>query len=363
MGHRRSLVAPVAEEGAALWSARTPSPVGRRNAPAPQTPPRAPRRLGLGPGLESLASKAKAPLSPRTPSPEGRRAAPQTPPRPHGRPGLGLQNITPEARAQLATPPSCPGRRRVALASEIDGAFRERCVPRLKLVLQRGHCCAGMHPISEAVRRGHSGALELLLEAGSEGIDETCGGQRPLQRACDMCMCEGDAGYRMAEVLLRHGADLACRGAPHGDPPLHEASTRGSVAVVRLLLQHGADPCAPSPSGRSPLHAACQGAASNASSLHLRTVDLLLLRGGRPLAADAFGLPPRAYAADGGLCRKLSRAERWWTEQSLRSVCRATAARPGFAPPDRGPERLLHGLVTMSEVLEAVLIMVCGVAA
>lgn len=350
MGHRRSLVAPVAEEGAALWSARTPSPAGRRDAPAPQTPPRAPSRPGPG----------TAPLPPRTPSPVGRRAAPQTSPRP------GLQNITPEARAQLATPPSEIGgtlRRRVALAFEIDEALRERCAPSLKLALQRGHCCAGMHPISEAVRRGHSGALELLLEAGSEGLDETCGGQKPLQRACDMSMCDGDVGYKMAEVLLRHGADLACRGAPHGDPPLHEASTRGSVAVVRLLLQHGADPCAPSPSGRSPLHAACQGAASNASSLHLRTVDLLLLRGGRPLAADAFGLPPRAYAADGGLCRKLSRAERWWTEQSLRSVCRATAARPGFAPPDRGPERLLHGLVTMSEVLEAVLIMVCGVAA
>jgi len=329
--------------------ARTPPPVGR--ASASRTCPRTPRRPG--PGSESIASGAEASTSPRTPSPVGRRALPQTPPRPSTR----------GAKAQLSTPTPCPRGRRVALESEIDAAVRERCLLSLQLALSRGHPCPGAHHISEAVSRGHCGALELLLEAGSEGLDEECDGQRPLQRACDMSMCEGDAGYRLAQALLRHGADPACGGTSHRSPPLHEACTRGSTPIVQLLLQHGANPCAPSPGGHSPLHAACQGAPVMPSPLHLRIVDILLLHGGRPLAADAFGLPPRAYAAEGGLRQKLGRAERWWTQRSLGSVCRATAPWLGLAPPDRGPEQLLHGVVTLSGVMEAILDLVSDEAA
>lgn len=277
---------------------------------------------------------------------------------------MQVQDFTPKAKEQLVTPPSCPGvrDRRITLKSEIDAAVRERCAPSLRLVLRRIHCCDGVHLISEAVRRCHCGALELLLEVGTEGLDETCEGQKPLHRACDMSICDGDAGYRLAELLLKHGADPACGGISHVHPPLHEASMRGNAPLVRLLLQHRADPSAPSPSGHSPLHAACQGATA-CSSLHLEMVDLLLLHGGNPLAADASGLSPRAYTAEGGLCQKLGRAERWWTKRHLSLVCRDMAAWAGAAPPDRGPERLLHGVFTMPGVMEAVLALVCGVAA
>jgi len=327
--------------------ARTPPPVGR--ASASRTCPRTPRCPG--PGSESIPSGAEASTSPRTPSPVGRRALPQTPPRPSTR----------GAKAQLSTPTPCPRGRRVALESEIDAAVRERCLLSLQLALSRGHPCPGAHHISEAVSRGHCGALELLLEAGSEGLDEECRGQRPLQTACDRSACQGDDGYRLAEALLRHGADPACGDVSH--TPLHEACRRGNAQMVLLLLQHRADPSAPSPGGHSPLHAACQGAPVLDPALHPKMVDVLLLHGARPLAADDFGLPPRAYAAEGGLYQKLGRAERWWTRRSLRSVCRATADWPGLAPPERGPERLLHGVVTLSGVLGAVLDLVSHEAA
>jgi hypothetical protein len=254
--------------------------------------------------------------------------------------------------------------------AEIAAAVRERSAPDLKLALHHGHCCAGTHwcggshLVFEAVRRGHCGALGVLLEAGSQGVDEECGGQRPLQKACEMSMYEGDAGYKLAEVLLQRGADPACGGASCGGPPLHEASMRGNAAVIQLLLEHGADPCALSMDGHyTPLHAACQGAPLIASPLHLRAVDVLLLHGACPLAADALGLPPLAYAAEGGLRLKLSRAERWWTKRCLSLACRATAAPLEWDPPGGGPERILHGVLTMPEVTEAILVLVCGAAA
>merc|ERR1740138_570350 len=111
--------------------------------------------------------EARSPGSPPTPWPQC--AAQQTPPRLSTRPGPGC--ITPEAKAQLTTPPLAPGKRKVALESEIAAAVRERSAPNLKLALHHGHWCGGSHLVFEAVRRGHCGALGVLLEAGSQGVD------------------------------------------------------------------------------------------------------------------------------------------------------------------------------------------------
>merc|ERR1740138_1344525 len=85
--------------------------------------------------------EARSPGSPPTPWPQC--AAQQTPPRLSTRPGPDC--ITPEAKAQLTTPPLAPGKRKVALESEIAAAVRERSAPNLKLALHHGHCCAGTH--------------------------------------------------------------------------------------------------------------------------------------------------------------------------------------------------------------------------
>ncbi|CAK0834517.1 unnamed protein product [Prorocentrum cordatum] len=356
------------------WSPpRTPSPLGRRAVL--QTPPRAPGCFGHCP--QGPQCRAKAQGLPRSPSP--RRAAPRSPPRTARAAPRALSRTrsspepgyaTPVAKAELTTPPPAPLAPCAALKAEIAAAVRERSALDLKLALHRGHCCAGTqwcreaHHVSEAVRRGHCGTLEVLLEAGSEDVNEECGGRTPLQRACEASMFDGDAGHRMAELLLRRGADPCGRGgAPCGGPPLHEASARGSLAVVRLLLRHGADPCAPGAGGLAPLHAACQGAPAFASPLHLRAAEALLRGGACPVAGDALELSPLAYAAEGGLRRKLSRAERWWTRRSLALACRATVAPRESDPPDSGPGRLLHGVLAVPDVTEAVLALVCGAAA
>jgi hypothetical protein len=98
-------------------------------------------------------------------------------------------------------------------------------------------------------------------------------------------------------------------GQPHtsvlnGVLPLHAACSGGSEAVVRLLLQHGADANAPrlrrkgshvgpGTEGSTPLHFA-------AANGHLSIVRVLLEQGARPGAADKDGLLAEALAAANG---------------------------------------------------------------
>lgn len=68
---------------------------------------------------------------------------------------------------------------------------------------------------------------------------------------------EGD--ITRVEASLRAGAHTEVR-APSGLTPLMIAACRGHVAMVKLLLAHGADPlCVDSRAGASVLHKACQG--------------------------------------------------------------------------------------------------------
>lgn len=90
-------------------------------------------------------------------------------------------------------------------------------------------------PLQEACRNGHVGVARLLIEceaypygAGDDRGDDGCA---PLHYAST----EG-----VARLLLHHGAEVDDTDND-GATPLHHASWRGSEAVVRVLLEHGAD--------------------------------------------------------------------------------------------------------------------------
>jgi ankyrin repeat protein len=57
----------------------------------------------------------------------------------------------------------------------------------------------------------------------------------------------------VAELLLRHGADVAAENR-YGNTPLGTAvyESRGRGDMIRLLLAHGADPDKPNHAGRTP---------------------------------------------------------------------------------------------------------------
>jgi hypothetical protein len=100
-----------------------------------------------------------------------------------------------------------------------------------------------------AAGAGNLPALELLLRFGVKvnGIPE---GVPPQRYILSWATASGRAeGVRW---LLEHGADPNLTWAEHGDAPLHIAAQRLNVAMVQLLVSHGADIHQRRSDGRTP---------------------------------------------------------------------------------------------------------------
>lgn len=192
-------------------------------------------------------------------------------------------------------------------------------------VLQQALCLQDVDGLEQILSYGASRAL----------ID------RALLQAISFCHFQGDAGYRMAVLLLKHGADAGfVEGGSTGNTALHEAASNCSSAGVSLLLRHAADPNALNLAGRSPLHSACSPRDSARGS-QAEVVNALLSRGADPTCVDSAGLRPSdlleslssnwpSWAAGRErLLEKLLLAERW------------RARRPAFLVRCKGQGHLL----------------------
>jgi ketosteroid isomerase-like protein len=122
----------------------------------------------------------------------------------------------------------------------------------------------GRSPVQEAALSGHMDIVSLLVDAGAawehDAVDELVAAamsgdrdavqrliaadpglrERAIERCPDQLVraAEQDS-YEAVAVLIDLGFDVNARSRT---APLHEAAMRGNLPVIRLLLDHGADP-------------------------------------------------------------------------------------------------------------------------
>ncbi|HYG30916.1 MAG TPA: hypothetical protein VD887_11960 [Allosphingosinicella sp.] len=115
-------------------------------------------------------------------------------------------------------------------------------------------------PLAAAARDADINAASRLLAEG-EPVD----GRRedPATPLWEVCASGEDdtARLALATLLLESGADTAAAG--RDGAPLHAAAARGPLAMVELLIRHGALEWQPDRRGRTPLGAARRGSAAD----------------------------------------------------------------------------------------------------
>jgi ankyrin repeat protein len=135
-----------------------------------------------------------------------------------------------------------------------------------------------------AVLNRQTTAVQVLLEAGAwtGSVDQTSGAPVLIDAA-------NLNHVAILKLLLDHGADPNIRQWGLNVSALHAAAVDGEVEVARLLLDHGADPSAVDARGVTPLHLAIQ-------LRQAAMVRLLLERGADPNKASSQGVTPLAVA-------------------------------------------------------------------
>lgn len=203
-------------------------------------------------------------------------------------------------------------------------AIEERSAPLLKAALKRCHACPGDHALHEAARQANVPAMRLLLQSRAEP-NARC---LYLERGCEfpLQLVASSANFLVASerceaasLLLRAGA----RPSPprrdlEANSPLHDSARCGNLGVVKVLIEHLADPNAKNVFGETPLRLALQLGTNvcdfdPAGSSRLEIVEVLLNAGASPLAADGQALfLEGSAAADVELQCLLSRWVAWW---------------------------------------------------
>jgi ankyrin repeat protein len=168
-------------------------------------------------------------------------------------------------------------------ATALDEALRFRHGKIVGLLIDRGAKIAGpagaLRQLQDAVLRGQTDMVTLLLERGADANAETANGGTLLHDAA----LKGHA--EIVQLLLAHGAKIDAVNAA-GGTALHDAAIGGRLRVAELLLAKGAAINArDTESGATPLHLA-------ASWGRDEMVEFLLARGANAKATDKSGATP-----------------------------------------------------------------------
>ncbi|MES2522110.1 MAG: ankyrin repeat domain-containing protein [Gemmatimonadota bacterium] len=121
----------------------------------------------------------------------------------------------------------------------------------------------GWTPLHLAGFFGQHEAAELLLDRGAslDTLSRNSTANTPLHAAL-----AGRVNDALVRLLVERGAEVNARGA-HGYTPLHLAASRGAEALVMLLLVHGADAHAMTDDGKTPADIARDRGHENTAAL------------------------------------------------------------------------------------------------
>lgn len=100
--------------------------------------------------------------------------------------------------------------------------------------------------LSSAAATGNVDRVGILLQAGVDVNAVNEYGRTPLQ-----VMMMGST--RVAQLLLKHGANPNLSDESTGDTPLHDAARQGFLDTVKVLIEFDADICAQDYRSRRPI--------------------------------------------------------------------------------------------------------------
>src|SRR5262245_52298911 len=126
-----------------------------------------------------------------------------------------------------------------ACALGLDAEVRHELQRNQAAVRQLAH--DGWTPLHLAAFFGHPATVEALLDAGADVLAVSRNGEGNLPINAAAAGPRADRRSAIVGLLIERGAPIDGRGSPKGHTPLHEAAFNGDVALVRLLLENGAD--------------------------------------------------------------------------------------------------------------------------
>ncbi|XP_077350487.1 ankyrin repeat and SOCS box protein 16 isoform X2 [Festucalex cinctus] len=138
----------------------------------------------------------------------------------------------------------------------------------------------GRTALHDACAGGHAACVKLLLDHGADAQLLTADGNAPLH------LCTTPQSLQCVELLLDGSVDVNVRTAGSRLTPLHVAALRGLEGHVELLLSLAADVLATNQEGETALNAACARAEKpSEAGRYLAVVRRLLDAGADPRTA------------------------------------------------------------------------------
>ena len=153
-------------------------------------------------------------------------------------------------------------------------------------------------PLHMAANCGLLEVTRILIERGASINVRDSSGRTPLHPTLRVLSGTFDETYfDVVQYLLEHGIDVGTEAYTEHSTALHLASYYGGFKVAQLLLNHGADINVRGKNGQTPLHGAVDKLHDDAPDWYFSTIQFLLEHGADVAAQDHDYLTPLHLAS------------------------------------------------------------------